>query len=400
MLGLIGIKKNVDIDVREKFSLTATKQIKALEELKNVYKEAVIISTCNRTEVYITGCSEEKDDVIKIFEILGWDISLVEHIFYLKGIEVAKHLMEVVCGFHSRILGEDQILGQVKAAYELSIEHKAISKKLLKLFEESIACGKRFRAESSLYKIPVSSSSIAVSNAIEFGAKSLMVLGYGTIGSLVVKYALGTRLEKIYIVVRNKSKVNNIDDNRVSVLDFNQYKEIVSKVDAVISCTSAPHIVIKNDYISNEGKGIMLIDLALPRDIDEKLSENSRVTLLDIDEISKLDLDNKNLRRLEMNKYKYIINEYLEEFSNWLSFREITYYIKEMKCNGNKIVEDRAKSFEHKCKSKDDIKLANKLIKSTSDYYINKAIKLLKEEKLKGREEECLRMLKEIFMEN
>ena len=400
MLGLIGIRKNVDIKTREKLAITLSKQSKAIKELNKVYEEVVIISTCNRTEIYISGFLESEDEIRNIFEILDWDISLLKYTFYLQGADVAKHLLEVVCGFHSKILGEDQILGQVKLAYELSLEHKAVHTKLLRLFEDAISCGKRFRTESKLYEIPVSASSIAVNEVEKFGAKSVMVLGYGEIGSLVVKYALGSKFNEVFIVVRNKSKVSDLKDERVKVLDFNEYREVINGVDAVISCTSAPHIVIKDGYINVEGKEIMLIDLALPRDIDENLSENKRVTLLDIDTISKLDDNNKKLRNEKMNDYRFLVYEHLNEYKNWLSIREVTYYIHEMKTKGNTVVESRVKSFEHKCKDKRDIDLATTLIKSTSDYYINRAIKLLKEEKLKGREEECLNILKQIFMEN
>ena len=400
MLGLIGIRKNVDIKTRERLAITLSKQSKAIKELNKVYEEVVIISTCNRTEIYISGFLESEDEIRNIFEILDWDISLLKYTFYLQGADVAKHLLEVVCGFHSKILGEDQILGQVKLAYELSLEHKAVHTKLLRLFEDAISCGKRFRTESKLYEIPVSASSIAVNEVEKFGAKSVMVLGYGEIGGLVVKYVLGSKFNEVFIVVRNKSKVLDLKDERVKVLDFNEYREVINNVDAIISCTSAPHIVIKDGYINVEGKEIMLIDLALPRDIDENLSENKRVTLLDIDTISKLDDNNKKLRNEKMNDYRFLVYEYLNEYKNWLSIREVTYYIHEMKTKGNTVVESRVKSFEHKCKDKRDIDLATTLIKSTSDYYINRAIKLLKEEKLKGREEECLNILKQIFMEN
>ncbi len=400
MLGLIGIRKNVDINIRERLAIALSKQSKAVKELNKLYEEVVIISTCNRTEIYISGCLESEEDIRKIFEVLDWDISLLEYTFYLEGISVAKHLLEVVCGFHSKILGEDQILGQIKLAYELSLENKAIHTKLLRLFEEAISCGKKFRTESKLYEIPVSASSIAVKEVEEFGASSIMVLGYGTIGSLVVKYALGSKFNKVFIVVRNKGKVPDLKDDRVEILDFNEYKDVINEVDAVISCTAAPHVVIKNDYINNNGKEIMLIDLALPRDIDEALSQNERVTLLDIDTISKLDVDNKKLRNEKMNEYKFLVDEYLNEYKNWLNIREVTYYIHEMKNTGNSVIESRVKSFEHKCKDKRDIELATTLIKSTSDYYVNRAIKLLKEEKLKGRENECLNILKKIFMEN
>ena len=400
MLGLIGIRKNVDINIRERLAIALSKQSKAVKELNKLYEEVVIISTCNRTEIYISGCLGSEKEIRKIFEVLDWDISLLEYTFYLQGISVAKHLLEVVCGFHSKILGEDQILGQVKLAYELSLENKAIHTKLLRLFEEAISCGKKFRTESKLYEIPVSASSIAVNEVEEFGADSVMVLGYGTIGSLVVKYALGSKFKKVFIVVRNKGKVPDLKEDRVKLLDFNEYKEVINEVDAVISCTAAPHIVIKDAHINKDGKEIMLIDLALPRDIDETLSQNKRVTLLDIDTISKLDGNNKKLRNEKMNEYKFLVDEYLNEYRDWLNIREVTYYIHEIKNTGNSVVESRAKSFENKCKDKRDIDLATTLIKSTSDYYINRAIKLLKEEKLKGREEECLNILKQIFMEN
>ena len=400
MLGLIGIRKNVDINIRERLAIALSKQSKAVKELNKLYEEVVIISTCNRTEIYISGCLGSEKEIRKIFEVLDWDISLLKYTFYLEGISVAKHLLEVVCGFHSKILGEDQILGQVKLAYELSLENKAIHTKLLRLFQEAISCGKKFRTKSKLYEIPVSASSIAVNEVEKFGASSVMILGYGAIGSLVVKYALGSKFNKVFIVVRNKNKVPDLKDNRVKVLDFNEYKDVINEVDAAISCTSAPHIVIKDDYIKKDGKEIMLIDLALPRDIDETLSENKRVTLLDIDTISKLDGDNKKLRSEKMNEYKFLVNEYLNEYRDWLNIREVTYYIHEMKNTGNNVVESRVKSFEHKCKDKRDVDLATTLIRSTSDYYINRAIKLLKEEKLKGREEECLNILKQIFMES
>ena len=181
MLGLIGIRKNVDIKIRERLSITLSRQSKAIKELNKVYEEVVIISTCNRTEIYLSDCLGSEYEIRKIFEILDWDISFLEYTFYLEGEDVAKHLLEVVCGFHSKILGEDQILGQVKLAYELSLEHKAIHTKLLRLFEEAISCGKKFRTESKLYEIPVSASSIAVNKVEEFGARSVMVLGLSLI---------------------------------------------------------------------------------------------------------------------------------------------------------------------------------------------------------------------------
>ena len=394
MLGLIGIKKGVDVSIREKLVISPRTKDLISNSLRNITDEFVILSTCNRTEIYFKGQGIDKE---LIFEVLNWDKSLLEYVFYIDDESAVKHLFELACGFHSRILGEDQILGQIRDAYLEGVEKGYIFSELMRLFEEAISCGKRFRSDTKLYEIPVSSSSIAVNKVIESKAEKLMVMGYGTIGKLVIKYALGTELKEINIVVRDKSKVEKITDQRVNILTYNEARERLNEMDGLISCTAASHLVVEKYHINKEGKNILLIDLAMPRDIDPQLQNYERVQLLDIDKISKLDDENKHLRVERMQKNKYIIDKYIKEYMNWLNLRCVTNYIKEFKESGDFIVSHRVKSFENKCKNKEDAKLAEILIKSTADYYINRAIKVLKNEKAKGREEQCLRILMEIF---
>ena len=119
--------------------------------------------------------------------------------------------------------------------------------------------------------------------------------------------------------------------------------------------------------------------------------------LYDIDDISAMDDVNKKLRNERMQYFKYITNDAIKEYIDWKKLRGISPHIKNIKEAGNKVVEERCDSFYNKCKNSDDIKLAKKLIKSTSDAYVNRAIEVLKEEKLKGCEDECLRILEKIF---
>ena len=382
MLGLIGIKKGVDVSIREKLVISPRTKDLISNSLKNITDEFVILSTCNRTEIYFKGQDINKE---LIFEILNWDKSLLEYVFYIEGENAVKHLFELACGFHSRILGEDQILGQIRDAYLESVEKGYINSVLIRLFKDAISCGKRFR------------NSIAVNKIMENNAEKLMVMGYGTIGKLVVKYALSTEIKEINIVVRDKSKVEKITDTRVKILSYDEARKKLNEMDGVISCTAASHLVVEEYHINKEGKDILLIDLAMPRDIAPQLESYERVQLLDIDKISKLDDENKHLRIERMQKNKHIIDKYIKDYMNWLNLRSVTNYIKEFKELGNFIVRDRVKSFENKCKDKEDAKLAEILIKSTSDYYINRAIKVLKNERAKGREDECLKILTEIF---
>ncbi|MGG7143498.1 glutamyl-tRNA reductase [Clostridium nigeriense] len=398
MIQLLGIRKNTGVEIREKLTLSPKKRKEYTKELLQYFDEIIILSTCNRTEIYYNGSLKGEESLLKIFEVLNWDIDLKENCFYLDERDTIKHLMEVVCGFHSKILGEDQILGQIKEAYSLAMEIGSSNSELQRLFQEAITCGKKFRTEGKLYEIPVSSASIAVSEAIKSNCKKIMVIGYGEVGSLVVKYALSSNIEKLNLVVRTVEKVTNIYDERVEVMTYDEGREIINEMDCVISCTSAPHLIIEKRHINEEGKDIVIFDLAMPRDVDEKIKDFSRIKLFDIDEISSIDDENKNLRKERMLQYKNIIKEHINNFCEWKNLREVSDIIKSMKKNSSKVINERQKTFEHKCHDKKDIEIAEILIKSTSDYYVNRAIEVLKEEQLKGHGKECIKILEKIFL--
>ncbi|GAB6167814.1 glutamyl-tRNA reductase [Clostridium carnis] len=400
MIQLLGIKKNIGIEIRERLSLHPKKQDIYRGELLKIFKEVVIISTCNRTEIYFNGSLSKEEGLKKIFEVLNWDIELIESCFYLEEEETIKHLMEVVCGFHSRILGEDQILGQIKYAYQQALKSNSVKSELQRLFQEAISCGKKFRTEGKLYEIPVSSASIAANAAIKSGAKKIMLIGYGDVGKLVYKYCYTNEIEELIIVVRDINKLKYLNDNKIKVMNYEDGRNVINDMDAVISCTSAPHLIIEKKHISKEGKPIKMFDLAVPRDIDVEIGTIDRITLLDIDDISVLDDKNKSLRIKRMQDFKYIPDKYKSEFITWKKLRGLSDNIQELKRAGSKVVDERCKKFSDKCKNPDDIDLAKILIKSTSDAYINKAIEVLKEEKLKGCEDECIRMLQKIFQIN
>ena len=398
MIQLLGIKKNTGVEIREKLTLSPKKKREYTKKLRQYFDEVVILSTCNRTEIYYNGSLKGEESVKRIFEVLEWDIELKENCFYLEEIDAVKHLMEVVCGFHSKILGEDQILGQIKEAYSLSMEVFSINHELQRLFQEAITCGKKFRTDGKLYEIPVSSASISVSEAIKKNARKIMVIGYGEVGSLVVKYALSNDIEALNLVVRNIDKIEGVEDKRVKIMTYEEARKIINNMDCVISCTSAPHLIIEKKHINEVGKEIIIFDLAMPRDIDERIKEFSRVKLYDIDEISSIDDENKNLRKERMLEFKYIIKEHIDNYLKWKDLREVSDIIKSMKNNSLKIVEERQNTLQNKFHNKKDREIAQILIKSTSDYYVNRAIEVLKEEQLKGQGKECLKILEKIFL--
>ena len=397
-LGLIGLKKNIDINIREKFSLGGKRKDKKLKSLLEEFEEAVILSTCNRTEIYISHDLEDDELIDKVFDILEYEDSLKEFVFVKEDSSTIRHLFRVSCGFHSKILGEDQILGQIRDAYMDSFMIYGASKNLGRMFESAIACGKRFRTEAKLYEIPVSSVSIVVDKFINLNLKKVMVLGYGEIGQLAVKYLEKGDFEEIYLVLRDIKKAEGIEDERVKVIPFSEKNKYINDMDGIIGATSAPHPVVLEKDIEDIGHKIYCFDMAIPRDFEEGVLSKDRVKVYNIDEISKIDDANKKLRSSRMKEFEPLALEAVHEFEEWLRLREISKVIKEIKTNGDDIYKRRLETFEHKQKErKDNSDLVKMLLKSTSDVYVHRAINLLKEDKLKGRELEYMRIIQRIF---
>ena len=154
---------------------------------------------------------------------------------------------------------------------------------------------------------------------------------------------------------------------------------------------------MRNEDIKTEGDIIHIYDLAVPRDVDKELSEKERVILKDIDEISKIDDKNKKIRKERMEEYKHIVEESIEEFLNWLKIREVSSKIRNIKIRENEICSERIKTFSNKGNG-ENAKLAERMIKSTADAYVNRAIELLKSEALKGSDSSCAEIIEKIFL--
>ena len=394
MLFLLGIRKNVDISIREGLNIDNSHKELILKKLLKEFDEAVILSTCNRCEIYFRYDGNEDNILDRVISLLNWNKESSKYLFIKSNEDCVRHLFEVTCGLHSRIKGESQILGQVKEAYRFSLNFSGANSILGRMFECAINCGKTFRSKSKLYEIPVSIVSIATNKLLEHNCSSVMVIGYGKIGKLAVKYLLHNGFKEIIIAVRNVSKVNNIDDNRVKIIDINNKNDYIDKVHGIISCTSSQHVIVKKEDVKAEGDKLICLDLALPRDFDTEISKINRVTVYNVDEISKIDDNNKKIRDIKMRTFRYVIDDCVKEYLDWIKIRDIAPFIKDITDNVQRINSRRIETYHNKG-SKEG--LVETLIESTSNVYLNRAIELLKEETLKGSEEECLRIIKRIF---
>lgn len=394
MIQLIGLNSKSTIDTREKFAVLEHDVERIFHELLSFCSEVVLLCTCNRTEIYFNAEVTDMEAIEVVFQALNWDIKLINNIFYLKDNEAAKHLMEVACGFHSKILGEDQILGQIKKSYYDAFKYKAVSKELHKLFQLAITCGKEFKFKTKLYRVPVSASSIAVRECINKGARKVLLIGYGNVGKLTAKYIISSEIEKLYIAVRDINSVE-VHSDKVEVVNFNERKSYYAFVDCIISCTSSQQPVIYKEDITD--KEYTIFDLSMPRGVERSLYSIENVQVFDIDKLSLMDDINKENRRKIMWENKEIIEKHLNCFSQWHKISKLVPDIKKIKAASEEISNSRYKTYKNKKYTKDNEELVERLIRSTSNAYVNRAIEVLKEEQLKGRAEECLRIIERIF---
>lgn len=394
MIQVLGIGENVELRLREKLSISQKHIKEKLMKVLKICEEAVILSTCNRTEIYFN--SERLDDalILELFNALDWDISIREYIFHLKEREAVDYLLKVTCGFHSKILGEEQILGQIKDALETAIDSRAAGKTLRRLFQTAITCGKELRHKSELYRVPVSSSSIAVKMAREKGIRDFMILGFGEVGELVLKYILSGAHNNIYLAVRNVDSIN-MDDNSVKLVPFSDRGRYYKEVDCIISCTSAPHSVIRRGDLPD--KNFLIFDLAVPRDVHEDVYTDDKIELYDIDKIGIIDGENRIIRKKIMLENIHILEKHAEEFTAWMETRKISGCIEKLKEYGDSVYSQRYHTFKRKKNTKDNDELVELLLKSSSSAFVNRAIEVLKEEKMKGSAEECIRIIERMF---
>jgi len=324
--------KNTPVEIREKVSFTPKNIEKAYERLKQDarVKEAIILSTCNRSEIYaVTKNTEDEKNYLKNFYPQFFNIEkkeLEKYINFRTKEDVINHLFEVACGFQSLVFGEDQILGQVKNAYNKSLEYKSAGKFLNRLFIDSITTAKKIKTRTGISGNSVSVSSIGV-KLIEqklgtLSNKKVLIIGLGKMSRLTVKNILDRNVDAVFVTNKTKRKITDFikEFPEVKEIDFKDRYEAMKGVDAVISCTSAPHFVVnKEKFIQYcQNKPLCILDLAVPRDVDPDIRELDCVELYKIDDLEKIAQENTEKRFALKKKGEEIIVNNVRKYISWI----------------------------------------------------------------------------------
>jgi len=326
--------KLAGIEVREKFAFSNKRAQATLETLVRTggIQEALILSTCNRVEFYVVANHRQTvhDLLFATLSEQSGITALQEDWFYYHHFpKSAEHLFQVVSGLDSMMLGETEILGQVKHAYRLAQDAGTTGRFLNRLFQRSFQVAKHVRTKTGITQGAVSVGAAAVELASKiFGNLSqqrAMILGAGEIGEKTARSLISRGVESVIVSNRSYDRAERIaEELRGQAIHFDDWPSYMDGIDILISSTAAPHTVVSYQVIAELMKKrahrpLFIIDLAVPRDVEPEVNELESVYLYDIDALESIAERAVNERKREIISCNSIISSYLEELNNWFT---------------------------------------------------------------------------------
>lgn len=321
------------IEVREKLYVSEDTIPALTKELKEEgLNENIVLSTCNRTEFYFS-CENIEGALDKIYQTLSkyfhmdeeW---LKEYTYLLTNEDAYRHLFLVASGLDSMVVGEPQILGQVKDAYRLATDCNTTGFLLDKVFHKTFNVAKRIRTETKVGYNPVSISGMAIELAKkifgELPGKKILVVGAGEMCEIAVKYFKKDGVADIYITNRTFQNAQKLADEIAGVpYPFGDLQDLLVKVDMVLSSTGSEKPIIDKELVSlvmkrRKQKPLFFIDIAVPRDVEPSVNGIENVYLYDIDDLKELSQKHLSDRLSESEKARAIIDEEVKKFTAWL----------------------------------------------------------------------------------
>ncbi len=322
--------QSASVDIREKYSLAPAQEAISAALTLNGVSEAVVLSTCNRAEIYAVATPGTIPDLMSVFMAGAKANPADARFFYqLDAENAASHLFRVASGMESMVLGETEIFGQVKQAYADSASHGAVSKILNRLFQKAFQVGKQVRSRTGITRGSVSVGSVAVDLAERIfgnlGNCHVMIMGAGDTSEKTARALLSRGARGIFVSNRSFERAADLAASLAGeAIHFDQWEERLHCVDIVISSTSAPHYVVRHDQVKRASfrrreRPLFLIDLAVPRDIDPATDIIDGVYRYDFDSLEGIAGEAMQQRRRDLDLCNQIVSQAATDFSHWLN---------------------------------------------------------------------------------
>ncbi|MDQ0156148.1 glutamyl-tRNA reductase [Robertmurraya andreesenii] len=407
--------KTAPVEIREQLTFEPSRLGEAMRVLngKKSILENVILSTCNRTEIYAvvdqlhTGRYYIKEFLSEWFGIPQQEFS--PFLFINEQDGAIDHLFNVACGLNSMVLGETQILGQVRSSFLEAQENQTTGTVFNQLFKQAITLAKRAHSETDIGANAVSVSYAAVELAKKiFGSldgKHVLILGAGKMGELAIQNLHGNGASKVTVINRTFEKAQSLA-SRFSgqAKSLNELQCALVEADILISSTGAKDYVVTKEMMDNvekmrKGKPLFMVDIAVPRDLDPKLAELESVFLYDIDDLEGIVEANLQERQKAAEKILLMIEAEIVEFKQWLNMLGVVPVISALRQKALEIQTETMNSIERKLPhlSERDKKVLNKHTKSIINQMLKDPILQAKELAGSRNSDEALELFMKIF---
>ena len=424
MIGLISLNyKNAPLDLREKFYLDNADKIVFHNLLKkNVGVEGLmLLSTCNRTEIYFefeNHIGKENKFIHSVVKELAdfrkFKDSLSPHLMMVSGsYKVSKHLFRLVSGLESMIIGEFQIVEQLKNAYDFSYKHKMLGPILKRMFQKSLETGKFIRTNTKIGKGAVSVSYAAVEKIhkdLNISNPKFLCVGLGETSQLSIRHLHQKGYPNLKITNRTNKKASEFaSELGYSSVDFSSFKEELKKVDVAIFSTSSKNpLLSKNEVekiMSERDNKLLMIDLSVPRNIPDSCNKIGNVKLINVDGLKDVVNVNYKKRKAEVKKAEKFIDDFLSEFDDWTNSRQLRPSILSIKNQIKDVVVEETinniNSSSCDCNSNivnsDEFnEKLNKIYEKFSDNLVRK----IKEASNNGKDEKAIEIINQIFLDD
>lgn len=409
--------RTAPVAFREKFTFPEEQLPDALRQLKQTKSilECVIVSTCNRTEIYaVVDRLNVCGYYIRYFMEQWFHIPNSEFTNYLNIYEdhaAIEHLFRVTSGLDSMIIGETQILGQIRDSFLLAQQEKATGIMFNTLFKQAITMAKRAHSETTIGENAVSVSYAAVELGKRifghFKNKNVMIIGAGKMSELTVKHLFANGANKVVVANRTVQRAEELAEkfNGIAcLLEDVRVMLVRHKIDIVISSTGSPGFVLTREELATimpqrKSRPLFMVDIAVPRDLDPGISELPDVFLYDIDDLQGIVEDNLEQRRKEAAKVEQMISKELETFQNWYRTLGVSPLIRALQEKATMVHQETMENLLQKLPdlSEREIKVVSKLSKSMVNQMLHEPILRIKELAAGRGGDEALRLFANIF---
>jgi glutamyl-tRNA reductase len=338
---LVGLNhRTAPVEVRERVSFTAEQARRAAEELRarGILEETLVLSTCNRSEVYGVPpessheCAPGLSSFLSEFHSVRPDV-LSGSLYHNYDREAVRHLFRVSAGLDSMLLGEAEILGQVREAYRFAHEQGATGPVLNRLFQGALEVGKRVRTETELGTRPMSVASAGVKLAERIFGKlhqrSALVLGAGTISEQVVEQLRSRGIAHLFVMNRSQERAESLAQRfGGKVVPWGEWETALNGPDVVVASISAEEPLLRRDMLARAmaargNRALLLMDLGLPRNIDAAAADLYNVYVYNVDDLTDIVQQNRSARESEIPRAEAIVEEHVTKFLSWQASVEL-----------------------------------------------------------------------------